>query len=91
MLSLLLGRCARLGPGALLKVDLVPRQAQDLAPTRAGEQQQPDGIRDVLVWISSQCFSQPIQLTVGEIAFALGLGVFLRRLHGLPLCSLRIF
>src|SRR5439155_7627328 len=74
----LLGKGGGLRPDAFLEVELIPGRAEDLAPTRAGQQQQPDRVGRGLIRVNGQGIGEPAELVAGEVPVALLLGVPLK-------------
>src|SRR5215471_10539824 len=55
-------RARRFHPLSGLKVELIPSGAEHLAASRAGQQQKPDDIRHILVWVSAERIAEPDDL-----------------------------
>ena len=77
MLLGLLGCRGRLGPDAGIEVELVPAGGQDLAAPLAGQHQESDDIRRLLVLMLRQRRHQSRQFAGLEVSLALGLVVAL--------------
>ena len=78
----LLGRGARLGPNASLKIDICPAGSKNLTATGAGEQQQPDDIGSLRIVRFGEGLREPLQFIGRQIALPLMLVIALDTLSG---------
>src|SRR5205807_1921650 len=90
VLPFLLGMGGGLYPYARLKVELVPGRAEHLAAPRAGQRQEPHGVRGSLVRVHCQRLGEPTQLIAAEVAVTAFLVVALDALDRVVLAPTKL-